>query len=425
MRLIVLYHANYTATPAIRDYLEALGAMPGWIRYCNIDQPEPIDFGGWDVVFVNFCVTSQARLTDRPTFWPDLARALVRFEGTKIAAVQDEYEFTDRVKRFLLQIGIDIVLTNVPQAAVRQVYSEQEFDRVHFETVRTAYLAEQIPAVRPLALRPIPLGYRGRQLPHRFGELGWHKAEIGRRFAAACARRAIPCDIAVDEESRFHGAAWPRFIAQCRVMLGSPSGCRVFDFDGALQRRFDDSKLPYEEVRDEVLPHDLGIDMGQVSARIFEAVAARTALALIRGNYSGVLRPNEHYVPIEPDYSNVEEVLDRILDVPAMQAMAERAFAHVIADPDNRYPALIGRLHALLRARIPRGTNNPLCRLDVTQYPLGTDPYLIAQLAEARRGLKAADTTLRELVKALAEDRVDMVLHQEGSGYRVLVSLPK
>ena len=430
MRLLVLYHAGFTFTPTIQHYLEAFrqSSVCQVVDYFNVDQPDPcIEFAYYDAVFVNFCVTSLARLEKPPKFWLTLIGALAGFHGIKIAAVQDEYDQTDAVKAFFLTIGLDIVLTNVPAEWVRRVYSEPGFDQVEFLSVRTAYLCacDDQPVITPLAERPIPLGYRGRELPWRFGDLGWHKAEVGRQFRRACERRDIRCDIAVDEDSRFQSDAWLQFVSRCRVMLGTPSGSNIFDFDGSLARRLaarfrENPKLRYDEVRDEVLAHDVGVDMGQVSARIFEAVSRGTALALIRGSYSKVIEPDEHYVPIEPDYSNVDEVLDRILDVPAMQAMAERAFAHVMADPANRYEALIDTL--MPRATGGRVQDSPgqACRtLPVTAFPLGTDPYLVEQLFATHRELKAREADLRKFIQAAAEGRLEVV-KTDASTYRVL-----
>ena len=449
MRLLILYHAGFTYTPTIFHYLDAFRQHSvNKVEYFNIDQPcADVDFSGYDCLFVNFCVASVSRIKP-PPYFSRLLPALCRYRGVKVAAIQDEYDFTDKLKGFFAEVGFDVILTNVPQEAVRQIYPEPWFDDVHFETVQTAYLAEDVVeagrAALPLAERLIALGYRGRELPCRFGDLGWQKGEVGRRFKAVCEAHGVDCDIAVDEASRFQGEDWLDFVRSCRVMLGTPSGCNVFDFDGSLHASLVEQEkliyrpgsvlfpdgpaagrrvLKYEDVRDEVLAHDCGFDMGQVSARIFEAVASSTALALIRGNYSGVLRPDEHYVPIEPDYSNIDEVLDRILDIPVMQAMAARAYAHVVGEPANYYAGgLIERVDRLIAGVAVNGAApDPGIGPGVptTAVPMGIDPYLNAKLAEARIELKAADARMAEAMRLAAEGRLDVVKHPDGT-YRVL-----
>jgi hypothetical protein len=431
MRVLILYHAGFTFTPTVFHYLDAFRRhSQHQIEYFNIDQhgTAGTDFSAYDCLFVNFCVSSVARIKP-PPYFRMLLPSLCRYRGLKIASVQDEYDFTDRIKGFFAAVEFDVILTNVPEDAVRIVYPEPWFNNTHFETVRTAYLDEGVIAAGrdalPLADRPIPLGYRGRELPYRLGDLGWHKSEVGRRFKAACEARGIGCDIAVDEKSRFHGDAWLDFVRNCRVMLGTPSGANVFDVDGSLHeamvRQYKARPgLRYEDVRDEVSARAVSFDMGQVSARIFEAVASRTALALVRGNYSGVLEPDEHYVPIEPDYSNVDQALDRVLDIDAMQEMVKRAYVRVIADRANKYPGFVDRIDRLITSLASADlSTEAAAALPVTDCPVGTDPYLLEKLAEARHELKMADERMIEVARLVAENRLDVIAHPDGT-YRML-----
>lgn len=358
MRVLVLYHGRFTRSLAILHYLAAIKRHSVHeVEYFNFSQTEmPPDLSEFDAVLLNFCVVSFARFA-LPPFMRGLILTLRSYRGVKIAAVQDEYDFTNNVKAFFLEIGVDVVLTNVPADSVREVYCEWEFDEVRFCSVQTAYLAGELlsdPTKNPpLAERPISLGYRGRRLPYRLGDLAWHKSEVGLRFKAAGEAAGLQCDIEVDESRRFHGDEWIDFVRSCRVTLGSPSGSNVFDFDGALHRGMQERytanpAMTYADVRDEIAGHAAPFEMGQVSARIYEAVASRTALALVRGSYSGVVEPDEHYVPIEPDYSNIDDVFRQVLDVPTMQQMADRAYDHVVGNPRNHYAHLVALIDAQL-----------------------------------------------------------------------------
>lgn len=429
MRLLILYHAGFTYTPAIYHYLDAFRQHSlHQVEFFNVDQHyrDGLDFASYDCLFINFCVASVARLAEPPRFFRKLIPALRDYRGLKIAAVQDEYDFTDRVKRFFRDIQVDAILTNVPLDNVQRIYPEPEFGGVHFETVTTAYLADELLHADDaplLAERSIPLGYRGRVLPYRLGDLGWHKSEVGHRFRWACIARGIGCDIEVDEKSRFHGDDWLNFVRRCRVMLGTQSGANVFDFDGQLQptlwAKWPDG-FTYEDVRDEVLAHDCGFDMGQVSARIFEAAASRTALALVRGSYSGVIEPEAHYVPIEPDYSNINQVLDRILDLDAMQAMADRAYAHVVGNLANRYSSLVDRVDRIVSSAAgPPGAAGG--SLPVTERPLGDDPYLVEKLNEAREEAKGYAARIRELAAGIADRQLEVIRHHDGT-FRIFKS---
>lgn len=432
MRILVLYHAGFTYTQTVFHYLDSFRRYSRHqVEFFNVDQEygTKLDFFDYDAVFVGYCVVSVGRVNP-PKLFRKLIPALQEFPGTKIVAVQDEYDFTNNVKRFLVAIGADVVLTCVPKDAVDQVYSDRQFGQTRFETVLTGYVADDLiedsAAVRPLAERDISLGYRGRDLPYRLGDLGWHKSEIGRRFERRCRERGIACDIASDEDSRFQGDAWLWFVRRCRVMLGSPSGANVFDFDGQLhesikQRYLNNNGLVYADVRERVEKHAVAFDMGQVSARIFEAAASRTAMALLRGNYSGVLRADEHYVPIETDYSNIDDVLDRILDLDEMQAMADRAYDHVIGNPANHYMGFVDRVDRLFdeEARSIDCFVAGASKLRVTKGPLGNDPYMVEKLMALRKDLQDQVHRFGEVMRLAADRRLDVVKHHDGS-YRVL-----
>ena len=47
-----------------------------------------------------------------------------------------------------------------------------------------------------------------------------------------------------------------------------------------------------------------------ISPRHLEACATRTCQVLVEGEYSGVLRPGEHYIPVRKDLSNLDDVLE-------------------------------------------------------------------------------------------------------------------
>jgi len=431
MRLLVLYHAGFTYTPTVHHYLSAISRYSAFdVDYFNVDQSYggKLDFSAYDAVYINYCVVSVNRI-DPPPFMMLLISGLRRYGGVKIASVQDEYDFVNRTKVFLLQIGVDAVLTCVPQVGVRDIYSEPEFDRIYLRTIQTAYLSDELMAVDPaeilpLAERPIALGYRGRALPYRLGDLGWHKTEIADQFKRACARAGVVCDIEVDEEKRFTGEAWLGFVRNCRVHLGTPSGANVFDFDGSLDCRMTERwnakpGLPYQEVRDELLPYEVAHDMGQVSARIFEAVAQKTALALLRGNYSGVVEPEEHYVPINPDYSNVDDVLKRILDVSAMQEMADRAFYHVLNDTRNRYSYMVSQIDALTYQIGTIPGKQGVSPLKVTAQPLGCDPYLFDKLCWLKAAYQKQVDDYFEFVGLVSRQEVRVIDNLDGS-YQVI-----
>ena len=285
------------------------------------------------------------------------------FSGVKVMAVQDEYDHTNTLKTAIRDLGFDVVLTCVPQDSMNYVYPRAEFPSVTFATVLTGYVpewySEKPLAMSGLAERPIVVGYRGRNLGARYGRLVFEKVEIGRRMKEICDRLGIRNDIAMDEESRIYGAAWFDFIGNCRAMLGSESGSNVFDFDGTIAATYNKmtednhGRAPScDEFRHFVEKRDNEISMGQISPRVFEYALCRTPMILFRGRYSDAVTPDEHYIPLEKDFSNIETVLEKLNDIAALESMAERAYQHLIASGRFNYGRFVRKLDELILRRL-------------------------------------------------------------------------
>jgi hypothetical protein len=176
-----------------------------------------------------------------------------------------------------------------------------------------------------------------------------------------CSARGLPTDIAMDEESRIYGEAWFDFIGNCRAMLGSESGSNVFDFDGSLEAKFkamtkaNGGRQPsYEEFAPFVAEREKEISMGQISPRVFECALMRTPMILFRGRYSDAILPDEHYISLEKDFSNVDQVLARLQDTSGLEAMAGRAYDHLVKSGKFGYRAFCQRVKGLIDAELAR-----------------------------------------------------------------------
>jgi hypothetical protein len=352
MRALVAYSASSTFVQTTLDYLNAFKKYSGFeTNYVHVTHDARIDFNfdAYDLVFHNYC----ARLCFDGYVSADYRERMRKFRGVKILAVQDEYDHTDKLKAAIRDLGFDIVLTCVPQESLDYVYPRAEFPGVTFLTVFTGYVSDDFasnhPVPMPLAERPITIGYRGRDIGGKYGRLGFDKFEIGRRMKEICVERSIAHDIAMDEQSRIYGMAWFEFLGSCRAMLGTESGSNVFDFDSSLDAKFKEMTAAnggvppsYAQFLPMVAQRDSEISMGQISPRVFECALMRTPMLLFRGHYSGAIQPDEHYIALEKDFSNIDEVLARLEDLPALKAMTERAYDHLVGSGRFSYRAFFG-----------------------------------------------------------------------------------
>ena len=351
--VLVLYNGQSMYTPTVQDYLDAFRRYSrNNIHYLHVyaDTRPEFSFDDYDVVLLTYSV----RLCYLENMSPQVRRAIANFRGLKVAAPQDEYQETNKLRVGLREFGVKLVLTCVPEDKIAWVYPPEMFPGVRFVRVLTGYVPDRLrrlprDVIPPLRERKHWIGYRGRHIGYYFGDLSYFKFEVGRRFEAACDRRGVPHDIAWDEQSRIYQKDWFPFIASCRATLGTPSGSNIFDFDGALERDYKALMMrapdtTYEVYRPTIAQKEIEIDMGQASPRLFEAAALGTALLLVEGNYSGVVSPGVDCITVKPDFSNVDAVLDQLGDVAHMQRVVEAAHENIIASGKWGYDCFVGRI---------------------------------------------------------------------------------
>jgi hypothetical protein len=336
--LLCDYQENIAAT--VRDHIVALEkhSRHRWWRLSMLGKlPARIDLDRFDVVVIHYTLVACSDF-----FLSDSARSeLGRFKGLKAIFIQDEYRFVDKSIAAMREIGIDVLFTCAPPAEIAKVYAPEKLPGVIMRNVLTGYVPEELldRAVPPTSQREIDIGYRGRVVPAWLGELGQEKMRIGVRVLEEAPAYGLKVDISFREEDRLYGDAWIRFVSSCKSMLGVESGATVVDFSGDIQRKVElhaaaKPSTCFEELRDLYFAEQDGkISFAQISPRCFEAAALRTLMILYEGDYSGVIEPWRHYVPLKKDHSNMAEVVAVLRDPERIERIVEQAYHEVARNP--------------------------------------------------------------------------------------------
>ena len=308
-------------------------------------QGHALDLDEFDVVVIHYSLYS---FLGEQELGAGLRRKIRAFRGLKIQFIQDDYRWVNATTEAMRFMGIDVLFTLVPESEHGKIWSNR-LPGVQLITYLAGYIPDRLVGrvVSPLADRPIDVGYRSRPAPFWLGAMGHNKVRIGQGFSQHAAPYGLRCDISWKEQDRLYGIAWDRFNESCRAMLGCGSGASIADFDGSCERavkRYQQARpdAPFAEVAASVLrPYEGSIDLDVISPRHFEAIAARTSLVLFPGPYSGILRPWEHYIPLERDFSNMPQVVARLRDVPQLEAMTAKAYDDVIGSGRHSYAAFV------------------------------------------------------------------------------------
>lgn len=347
MNILFLYNATQTYTSTVFEHLSSFSKYSKnrcFFAHQDEHKNTSIDFSCFDAVVIHYTVRLPYDQVSSAT-----ASSLANYKGLKVLLIQDEYDHTHRTWHWINKLGINLVFTVVPEQSISTVYPETVFPDVKFVSVLTGYVPEGLKcnSYSPPSKRGLVIGYRGRPLPIRYGELGLHKVNIGRLAVNYCVQHNIKHDIAWSESSRIYGDKWYEFMTSCRSMLGTESGSNVFDWDGNLSEKVKDYQTLNPDASELdtwsaiIKPLELPGLMNQISPRVFEAIAARTVLVMFEGEYSGVLKPDVHFISVKLDGSNFAEVFAKLNDAKFVDPMAERTFVDIIQSKKYSYARFV------------------------------------------------------------------------------------
>ncbi len=336
--ILLLCHTQRREASNVAQHIDALRrhSRHDVAPFDPVNRPDAcalLDLDEFDAVVIHYSVSVVLA-----GYLPEVLREkLAAFAGLKAQFIQDEYRVIELVRRRIDELGVTLLFTCVPEREAGEVYG----GLAGLTTVTTlpGYVPDTLErrAATPLAERQLDVGYRGRTVPYWLGRLGQEKVQIGAGFAERAPAYGLRVDISSREGDRIYGEDWYRFLGSCRATLGTESGASIADFDGSVEHAVKGYLLrrpgaSFEEVEQAVLaPYEGNVVINTVSPRVFEAAALRTAMVLFPGEYSGTVEPWVHYLPLEKDFSNMDEVVERIRDVRGLEELAERAYEDVIA----------------------------------------------------------------------------------------------
>jgi hypothetical protein len=343
----------------VMDYLEAIQNYSRHELVCvnsreGIGDPCP-DFSRFDAVLIHY--TTYLTI---PSFFPKpYAKAFRRFGGLKVVILQDEYRWGDATSRQLERFGVHMILSSLTTANLPLAYRAPGLASIDKCSALPGYIPERMlgVSVPPIEERPLHVTYRGREKEYWLGALSQEKGEIARRFAPLAAASGLACDISTDEGRRLQGGDWIALLCAGRATLGVEGGASIFDFDGEAERRTRQylalhPSASYEEVLREVLaPFEGNVMHRTLTPRCLEAICLKTALILYPGEYRGILQPHRHYIPLERDFSNIEEVIRKVKDGAFLQDLVDRAYEEIAASPDHRFTTFVKRLDFLMHRK--------------------------------------------------------------------------
>jgi hypothetical protein len=358
VRALVLYAypPGLPLRPAVDRHLHALDGRGDDLLYHNALEGCPRALGRWrpDAVVLHTTFLCLRWFEDFDAHRTRFAW-IAGLDVPKLALPQDEYDHSEVLEDWLRELGATHVYSNFDAARRAPLYPALS-GRAEFREALTGYVEETAAGalrtrVRPLDERPYDVVYRATQLPYWFGSHGQLKHELGSAVAERAGAHGLSTDISTRPEDVILGSGWWDFLGSGRVVIGCESGSSVLDRRGELQAQIRrllalEPELTFEEVSRRLPEGWDSWSFFAVSPRHLEAVLTKTAQVLVEGSYNGVLEPERHYIPLRRDLADLDEVLERIRDVPKLERLAEQAYEDIVLSGRYGYSAFAERLRA-------------------------------------------------------------------------------
>ena len=375
--------AHYTTRLSYYDdWLDAFSAAPEF-------AVTSLDISNWNAKRRLQGLVKEAELVvllhstngDTTTYLDPLATILQERKGLLLSFVGNEVNLPGSPiaakRRVFSRIEPDIIATQLLAEAGEHLFGDLARSKVI--SLPHALNTEVFRPGTPQRARPIDVGVRAARYPPHLGDDDRNR--LHDFFHAHAFDPALNVDIG---SQRLNRKGWADFLERCRATVSSEAGSWYLERDdstveairayvtrqvaskglmirndsplrrlghklpwpirAALHRIMGQGPLRHESTVSRNLPFDeiferffagrprCPVYSKCISSRHFDAIGAGTVQILLNGRYNDILVPDRHFIALAPDYSNIDDVMERFADVSYRETMANEALQHVMAE---------------------------------------------------------------------------------------------
>lgn len=339
MKVLIVFYSNFNSTyfrKAFQDHLFSFKKYSSNdITYLNVffRIDKKIIDKNYDVVIYHYSFfalkwANKNLLLNFPK--------LKTLKGVKYAIVQDEFFNSKEVENFVTKYGVEKIFTCISnEKDLKKIYPNIH-SKIKFVTVLPGYInkANILNKPKPLKDRNLDVFYRTRNPPKSLGSVSLCKKIISDIFLKNFSEFNL--DISYNDEDTIVGEKWLKKLGDSKFTLGAESGASILDYDGKFMAELNNSNT-FDQKRLQNFESKNKINYLSVSPRVFEAMGTKTCIIQFKGDYSGILKPNVHYIPLNRDLSNINEVKSLMIDDKYCQRIVDNSFNEIIYNESFHY----------------------------------------------------------------------------------------
>ncbi len=275
-------------------------------------------------------------------------------DAVKIALPQDDYYCPDTLDEWMTLWKVDVIY-NVIHEQTKNFF--KKFIAAGGETRKgfTGYISEDLLSrtaeLKAFDKRTVDVGYRASSSPLNLNKLVLIKSSIGDNFKDQFSHYNLKLDISVKFEDTIYGDNWYEFLKNSKFVISTNSGSSLVIPDLYFRENVENHikanpGLNYQDIKQEFFQEqDEEITYTAISPRNIEATLLGSCqINTTLGNYSGILLPWEHYIPLETDCSNHKEVYAAMNDSALVSKLIYNAKESLLSIKNLRLTNLVEEL---------------------------------------------------------------------------------
>lgn len=279
----------------------------------------------YDGIFVMHSVTNDF------SFGFQVVQVLRKINGPRFLFMGNEHRELAIKVAIANEMDCRAIFTQLPDDVAQKIYGP--YFKGDIVSVPHGLNENAFQNITPLEKRTIDIGYRGEKYPFY---LGHNERDI---LFEKLAHQTIKPELKTDFSAgrgrgrRLPRTQWAQFLNNCRATVATEPGCNYLSMSDKIRFKVGDyvEKNPtttFEEVNKkfiEPLVQNGIYHSGRIiSSRHFDSIGCGTAIISFAGRFNDILKPEENYIVMNADLSNLDSVLNKVTDTPYLKDLTAR-----------------------------------------------------------------------------------------------------
>lgn len=251
--------------------------------------------------------------------------------------VGNEYKLMPEKINFAKINNIEYIVSQLPQDTAEWLYAKTNSKIISLPHALNCNIFKP---TKSFEERSIDIGNRSYEYP-------WYLGDVDRIKTFDFLDKLnfnLILDISTDPSKRFKREEWANFLNNCKFTIASEAGSSYLERDDKTRNLVNEyiNKNPYsnfENIYENFFQNYKGesINGKCISSRHFDAVGTKTCQILLEGRYNDILEPNIHYLELKKDFSNINEVIEKMKNPIHIKEIVDNAYEYVINNHTHKH----------------------------------------------------------------------------------------